>query len=97
MIGGRKKSWFKGGERTRKARGMEPISLGFRRTDGRVCLLPLVTHWACLCGRIGSRLERSLDRRNESIGPPITTVIGEVIERRLAALSDCFRVPPDTD
>ena len=65
--------------------------------DGRVCLLPLVTHWACLCGRIGSRLERSLDRRNESIGPPITTVIREVIERRLAALSDCFRVPPDTD
>jgi len=32
MIGGRKKSWFKGGERTRKARGMEPISLGFRRS-----------------------------------------------------------------
>jgi hypothetical protein len=65
--------------------------------DGRVCLLPWVTHWACLCGRIGSRMERSVDRRNKPIGPPLTNVIREVIERRLAALSDCFQVSPDTD
>lgn len=29
MIGGRKKCWFKGVGRTRKARGLDPISLGF--------------------------------------------------------------------
>lgn len=48
--------------------------------DGRVWLLPWQLIGPVFAEGIGSRMERSLDRRHEPIGPPITTGIRQLIE-----------------
>lgn len=70
MIGGRKKCWFKGVGRTRKARGLDPISLGFclpSRGEYNVIRRPIGVHYIDSDQKLFRRLSILFPERLDSI------------------------------